>query len=307
MPGTNESIQSKPVSLSESNHVCDQLTRKHFRDYRWVVGNLPREQRDQVFALTAYLTRALELMDSQVSAIARRDEWQEWRDQVRDGLRNNFRLPELPAIVDAVNRLEIPREYLFDVQAGVELAIRCKKFEAFDQWMQMASRIGGSMMLAMVHVLGFEKPGFEEAAMACGEAFFLVQLMDEMGNGFHNLMLYAPRMIARNCNVHLEGINPKNPGVEYARFIRSLTARIEPKFEQGGKLVNFMSFDGKRVIRSLVAIHWQMFVKMKQHPEFVLQRRHQLSAKEMLQLRFKHLMGLEGHVPVIHEGSSNHH
>ncbi len=294
-------------NLSESYAACEKRTRKYLNDYRWVLSNLPRDQRQKVFALTAFLTRAIELLDTQVSPIARREEWGEWRDQVRDAFRGKDCDQELLALSEVVETLKIPREYFFDVQAGVELGIRCKKFEAFDQWMQMASRIGGSMMLALTHVLETEKSGCEESAMAAGEAMFLVHLTDEMGNGYHNLMQFAPRMLARNCNVHLEAENPKKPTVEFGRFIRMLLSRIEPKFETGGKLVNFMSFDGKRVVRSLIAIHWQMFVKMKQHPEYVLQHRHQVSPKEMLKLRFKHLMGLEGQVPVIHEGTHNHH
>lgn len=307
MSDATELAPTHIVSLDASYKKCAEISREWFSEYRWTVGNLPRENRKYVFALTAYLARALELMNSQVSPIARREEWSGWRDEVRDGFRQKFNSPDMPAIIDTFEKFEISREFLFDIQGGVELAIRCKKLEAFDQWMQMASRIGGSIMLSMVPVLGFEKEGYEEAALACGDALFLTQLMDEMGNGHQNLMLYAPRNMARQCDVQLEAINPKNPGIEFSRFIRLLISRIEPRFEEGGKLIKYLSFDGKRVLRSMIAVHWQMLVKMKHFPERILQDRHQLTRKEMFHLRFKHLMGLEGRVPVIEEGTDDHH
>jgi len=307
MTDAAETTKTSSTSLDDSYKYCRKSSRKYFSNYFWTVGNISREQRRHVHALTAYLTKALDLMDSQISPIARHEEWTEWRDQLRDGLRGKFHSPEMPAVADTVEKFHISREFLFDIQSGVELAIRCKKFEAFDQWMQMASRIGGSMMLSLVPVLGYEKEDYEQAALACGEAIFLTQLMDEMGNGHQNLMLYAPRMLARKCNMHLDAINPKKPPIEFCRLIRTLISRIEPRYQDAGELVKYLSFDGKRVIRSLLAIHWQMLVKMKHFPELILQDRHQLSGKEMFQLHFKHLMGLEGRIPVFDEVSDAQH
>lgn len=296
-----------PISLDESYTLCRKIAREKFSEFSWTIGNLPKDQCRHIYAIMAFLAKAMELQDINVSPVARRKEWQEWSESVRDAFRDRETEPELVALVDTIEQFEISREYLFDVLAGVDLALRCKNFEAFDQWLQLGSRIGGSIMLSAMPVLGFEEKGYEEAALACGEAIYLTQLIDEMGTGFHKVMHYAPRVDARKYGVNLEAINPKEPGKEFNRFIRRLVSRIEPLFEEGGKLIPYLSFDGKRVMRTLISIHWTLLMKMKVDPEGVLQNAHQLTKKDLLKFRFKHLMGWEGGVPYLEEASKGSH
>ncbi len=295
------------VSLDESYRLCRKIARQSFSKHSWLVSNLPRDRKRHVHALAAFLSRAIELLDVQVSAKVRREEWSLWRDELRDALRGKDCKPELVALVDTVEQFEISREYLFDIQAGVEMGIRCQKIDAFDQWMQLGSRIGGSFLLASVPIVGFDEPGYETAAMACGEAVFLTQLIDEMGSGIQKVMHYAPRLEAEKYGVELDALNPRDPGKPFCRFVRRLVSKVEPLYADGGKLVKYLSFDGKRVFRSVVAMHWQLLMKMKGEPEGVLQNKHQLTRKDVIGLQMKHLMGLEGGVPALEDADADHH
>jgi len=298
-----------PVDLNRLEagfKTCRKATKAAFADYTWVLGNLSGDSRNRVWTLGAFLARALELLDTNVAPLARKQEWSEWREQLTDAFRGRGCSDDLYALAQVAHELQIAREYFFDIQAGVELAIRCKKFEAFDQWHQMGTRIGGSAVLALAPILGLEKSGYESAALACGEAIFLTQLLDAMGNNHHNILQFAPRMIARKCNVHLEALNPKRPGIEFIRFVRTLVARTEPFFNKGGKLVEYLDFDGKRVMKSLIAVNWDLLIHIKHSPEAIMQQRHQLTHGELLGFRLKHLLGTEGKVSVIPDGHPHH-
>lgn len=85
-----------------------------------------------------------------------------------------------------------------------------------------------------------------------------------------------------------------------------MCSRIEKLFYEGGQLVNHMDFDGVRTVKSLLELHWTMLMKMKREPEVILSTDGVLSGRELLLLKSKHFMGLEGKVPIVPEGAGHH-
>jgi phytoene/squalene synthetase len=93
---------------------------------------------------------------------------------------------------------------------------------------------------------------------------------------------------------------------ELRHLIRLYGSRVEKLMYEGGQLIKFLDFDARRTFTSLLAVHWAMLMKMRLNPEVVLNPDGILTRGELFRLRAKHLMGLEGNIPVIPE-IHNHH
>ncbi len=55
----------------------------------------------------------------------------------------------------------------------------------------------------------------------------------------------------------------------------------------------------------MLAVHWRMLMEMEREPESLLNENGVLSRRDLLGLKSRHLLGLEGNLPVIPE--DDHH
>ena len=80
---------------------------------------------------------------------------------------------------------------------------------------------------------------------------------------------------------------------------------IEKKFFRAKHLAEHLDFDGKRTLKSLLALHWQMLLKMQLTPETILCEEGVLNRHERLAFKSRHLLGLEREIPIFISKQSN--
>jgi hypothetical protein len=83
-------------------------------------------------------------------------------------------------------------------------------------------------------------------------------------------------------------------------LIRSIAAKIELDFFESAALLNHLVHDGQRVLKSILAIHWELLNRIKENPAMLLAQSIALNRREMGVLRLKQLLGTEGsNVPFV--------
>ncbi len=308
MPATNEPKKRilPPVTLDASYKLCQQMVRDELNQYRWTISNLPRDMRPFVYSVLALTLRSRRLADIHISKTGR----QEMLDDLREDMRNNFMEEEstdqFPALLDTMTRHAIPQQYLQDIVASADMCLHIDRFQNFDQWLQLGYRIGGGTLMALISIWGAEKQGYEESAMCCGQAIYLTHLLADILDEIQKMEHYLPAEDLQSFNVDLDRHNPTNPQPELLRLIRLMVERIENLYERGGQVVNHLSLDGQRVMKTIITVGWNLLMKIKAEPENTLQAQINLSKNELMRLKLKHMMGLEGGVRVI-PGLDDHH
>ncbi|MGI9519026.1 MAG: phytoene/squalene synthase family protein, partial [Pirellulaceae bacterium] len=260
-----------PVTLDESYRLCQQRVHEDLGSHRWILGNLAREQRPHVYAVLALSVRSARLCDIHLGCNARL----ELLDDLREDFRNNFMEEEstdqFPALLDTRNRFEIPEQYLHDIVATADMCVRIDRFSSFDQWLQLGCRMGGGTLLSLIPVIGAEHKDYEAAAMSCGQAIWLTHLLRDICDEIQKLEYFLPTEDLDEFGVDLSKHNPLRPDKALLRLIRLNVERIEKLFEEGGQLVRYLSRDGQRILKSLISMYWTLLMKIKLHPEQVLQ------------------------------------
>ncbi|MDG2013366.1 MAG: squalene/phytoene synthase family protein [Pirellulaceae bacterium] len=296
-----------PVTLAESYQLCRERVRHRLGDWIWTTGNVDGETRNHLYALTALTVRTEKLCDIHLARAAR----EEMLEDLREDFRNNFMEEEstdqFPALLDTMNRYPIPQQYFHDIVAAADMCIRIDQFSNFDQWLQMGCRLGGGTLLSAVPILGFEKPGFEDAAIKLGQAIYLTRLLNDIADEIQKLEFFLPREDLVTFQVDLKHHNPSRPDPAMLALLDCMVERIERLYHEGGELLDYMALDGRRVLTTVVAVSWSLLLKIKRDPKSVLLAPAELSASDRWRFRLKHILGLEDAVEVLNAGSGHGH
>ncbi len=295
------------VTLEQSFQLSRQRALEAVGEYRWAIGNVPRDDRRHLYSILALSARSAALCDIHIGKTARLD----LLDDLREDMRNNFMEEEstdqFPALLDTMRRFHIPQQYLHDIVAAADMCLRIDQFDSFDQWLQFGYRMGGGTMLSVCPIFGSGTADHESSAIACGQAIWLTWLLDDIGHEIQKLQYFLPQEDVQQLSVDLEKHNPVEPDKAMLRLIRLLVSRIESLYEQGGQVVRHLELDGQRTMRSLISVFWNRLAEIKMDPARILIAGRRPGDKPGFRYRFRHLMGLEGGVPVLPETGDDGH
>jgi phytoene/squalene synthetase len=288
-------VSRQPSSLEESYAWCRRLVRRHFRRWNWAASNLSRPTQDHLAAVLALAVRSASFLDLRLSSTVRRERWTTFREQLRQGFRGTpANLPhDLAAALATAAEYRIPREFYFDMLRGGEMGFRVQRFEAFDQWRQLACRIGGAAVLAAAPVVEVTHGGFEPAAVKCGQGIFLTWLLGNCARDSQWLATYVPRRDAEAFQVDIEALDPEQPPDGWGALVAKELYRIERILNDGQQLLEYLDYDGRRVLISVLAGVGALVEQMRANPIALLVRENRLASRTALGLRARHMLGTE--------------
>lgn len=299
-------IEVDTEAIEQGYKNCRAVVKKKLKSLYWVTGNLSSDKRHAIDALLWHLIQSLELLDLESPNRLPLDVWSDVRADVSDAFLDQCTCVELAALVDAARKYSIPKQYLFDMLNGSDTFIRDRKMETYDHVIPFAYRLGGATMAAAVSVLGVTKPGYEVSAIKCGKAVALTQMLASCVTHMKQKKHLLAEEDFEECEIVIHRLKMRQGGPPWKNFVRLYCSRIEKLFYEGGKVINYLDFDGQRTVKSLLGLHWKMLMNMRLDPEVALSEDGVLTKREMLGLRSRHLMGIEGNVPVIPETNGHH-
>ena len=304
---TRPRIELNRNALESGYKQSKVVAKRYFGNFLWATGNLPSEKQAAIQAVLNYLVRCWDYLDLESTDGMPLDVWCEFRDDLSDAFQGQYTSTDLAVLVDAVNKFNVPRQYFFDILEGLDSWIRNRGFDTFDDLLVFAYRMGGAPLAATVPVCGFVKTGYEEAAIKAGQSIYLTHVLANMVQDIKLNKTFVAKEDLDETEVSISRIKVRQMTQELKQLIRLYGARIEKLMYEGGKLVEYLDFDGRRSFTSLLAAHWSMLMKMRLQPEMILNPDGILSRRELFVLRTRHLMGLEGNVPVVPEVHDSHH
>ena len=134
----------------------------------------------------------------------------------------------------------------------------------------------------------------------------LTQLLANCVNDMKRNKTFLAQNDILDCELDIPRLKLRRPSPSLVHFVRLYASRIEKMFFRSKHLAEHLDFDGKRTLKSLLAIHWQMLLKMQLTPETILGSQGVLNRQERLALKSRHLLGLERNIPIFIEAKTNH-
>lgn len=307
MQETRTPIQFDQNTVECGYRSCRSVIKRQLKPYLWPISNLSGQNRRGVDAILAQFLVALDLLDLESSNGLSLDVWNEIRDELSDAFLDKFASNELAALVDTCRRYDVPKQYLFDPLRGADLWIRSRKFLNFSELEAFCSYVGGATMAALVPVVGAIKPGYELHAINCGKAVMLTQILANCVNDMKRNCTFLAQEDLKEYEVDISRLKLRQPTAHFRNLVRLYVKRIEPLFEDGGQLMRYLDYDGRRSLASLLATSWSQLSRMQLDPDSILSPNGVLSTTEMLALKSRHILGMSQKAKIIPTDQSHDH
>ena len=183
--------------LTQSSQLfCHRLTRRARSSFRFAFRTLPREKRDGMAVLYAYMRATDDLADGDGPPGCKRAALADWRSRLFDALRGVYSHRLHAALHHTVRAFDIPAEYLFEVITGCETDLEPVRLASFDELKGYCYSVASVVGLSCVRIWGLT-PGATFAAAdapatVAGYAFQLTNILRDLGEDWQRGRVYLP-------------------------------------------------------------------------------------------------------------------
>lgn len=281
------------TSLESSYRHCATMARRSASNFWYAFYLLPRDKRRAMFALYAFLRRTDDLGDSEEPIVARRDAIQLWRAQLTAAIDGAACDPVFPALMDTVNRYQIPLDLLTDAIDGVESDLDRRSFETFVELKHYCYQVASTVGLACVQIWGYTSDAAFAPAKACGVAFQLTNILRDLGEDARRNRMYLPAEDLHRFGFTADDVLRDTHAARFRELLDFEIERAEAAYTEAAELLNFLTRDGRRVYSAMFAIYRGLLTKIHSQGPMAVARRVRLSRFEKLRILAHSLLAPE--------------
>jgi phytoene synthase len=248
---------AKPLSLDESHAWCKQLSRRTARNFYYSFLTLPADRFRSMCAVYAFMRLSDDLGDDNSRSLEQRtDDLQRWRDSVTRGLAGETQLhPMLPALREAVERHQIPHEYLFAVIDGVQMDLQEVRFETFEELSKYCYHVAGAVGLCCIHVWGFKSARALELAIPCGMALQLTNILRDLKEDAAMGRVYLPCEDLQRFGYSTDDLSQSRYDDRFRELMRFEVARTRGYYAESEELFEHLEPVGKPILATMLRIY----------------------------------------------------
>jgi phytoene synthase len=305
-----------PLQLDASYAVCRSISRAAARNFYYAFLALPREKRDAICAVYAFMRHADDISDQPgVSADERRGKLADWLNRLRRVTTGEEATddPVLLAVADAQRRYDLPIKLLEELVAGTAmdleetagdtggarslgqtgaagLTARYRTFsELYDYCYHVASVVG----LVCIRIFGYRDPAAEPLAERCGIAFQLTNIIRDVHEDAAMGRVYLPQEDIERFQCNLAVLSstaaPEVLATHFRPLLQYESQRACEFYASAEELLPLIDEDSRPALWVLVTIYRRLLEKIAARNCDVFTQRVRLTMAEKLRVLAKGL------------------
>jgi phytoene synthase len=266
------------ATLAESYAFCRSIARARAKNFYYSFVLLPREQRNAMCAIYAFMRYCDDLSDEPGASL---EPLERWHCALVDALAGKFdAYPAWPAFYDTVQRYRIPHEYFFQVIEGVKSDLEPRRFATFDELYRYCYQVASVVGLTTIHVFGFDSPEALPLAEKCGVAFQLTNILRDIGEDAARGRMYLPAEDLERFGVSADELAGGRRTDAIARLVQFQAARARAYYDESMPLIDLVRKRSRSGLRALIAIYSRLLERIEERNYDVFSRRVSLSPAE---------------------------
>lgn len=188
--------------LAAAYSVCRHITRAAAKNFYYGFLVLPREKRNALCAVYAFMRHSDDLSDEPgLTPGERRQKLCEWRDALHRVVEGEITDdPVLFAVADAQRRYKIPLDYFDYLVRGTEMDLGAASgkpapaivYRTFEDLRRYCYHVASVVGLICIRIFGYRDPAAEELAERCGVAFQLTNIIRDVREDAAMSRVYLP-------------------------------------------------------------------------------------------------------------------
>ncbi len=266
------------AALDESYAFCRRVARTRAKNFYYSFVLLPREQRNAMCAIYAFMRYCDDLSDEPG---ATREPLERWRCALVDAFAGKFdAYPAWPAFHDTVERYRIPQEYFFQIIDGVMSDLEPRRLATFDELYRYCYQVASVVGMTTIHVFGFDSPDAVPLAEKCGVAFQLTNILRDIAEDAARGRIYLPAEDLERFSVSADDLAAGRRTDEFLRLMQFEAARARAYYTESAPLVELVHPRSRPALRALIAIYSRLLERIQARNYDVFSERVALSPAE---------------------------
>ncbi len=289
--------------LDESYMHCRRIAKSRAKNFYYSFLLLPREQRDAMCAIYAFMRRADDIADTIDNSIDKRQsELELFRQELRSSLAGNSSENLIfPAFRQTINRYNIPEQYFIDVLDGMKRDLQCFEYSTFEDLYSYCYQAASVVGMTCIHIFGFESESAPLLAEKCGIAFQLTNIMRDCREDASLGRVYFPLDELRQYGLskqELMNCSLQSPDPRFQRFMEFQWNRANHYYKESASLLPMIRQESQPALWAIIAIYHKLLVSIRKSGYDVLRNRIKLSRLQKLWIvAYATQMRMKGRTP----------
>ena len=274
--------------------VCRGITRSNAKNFYYGFLVLPKQKRQALCAVYAYMRRCDDIADDpSLSAADRRQKLDAWLDSFHAALAGYpTDDPILLALTDAQRRFSIPVGLLDQLAFGTAMDVeqnpdapypqRPIQYGTFQDLQQYCYNVASVVGLVCIRIFGYSDPSAEPLAERCGLAFQLTNIIRDVKEDAALGRVYLPEEDLRQFGIEPSEIAAFSDPARLRALLEFEAQRARENYVAGDELLPYIDEDSQPALWVLVNIYRSLLEKIARLNYDVFTRKVSLSPREKL-------------------------
>lgn len=240
-------------------------TRHHAKSFYFASRLLPRERRWSTYALYGFCRYTDNLVD--LPRGRSRDQLLHEIEYLRGEMQLGYELgesehPVLKPFIRTALYFAVPIQYPLDLLQGIEMDIRFRGYENFDELYLFCYRVAGVVGLMMTHILGYNSDQAFPYAEKLGVAMQLTNILRDIDEDGCMGRVYLPREELARFNIDEKQVLEKRWSPDFRRLMEFQVARAHSYYDAAAKGIPMLAPASRFAIYSASRIYRQILIKI---------------------------------------------
>ena len=250
--------------LANSYQHCCEVARAAARNFYYGFLLLPREKREALCALYAFMRHADDLSDAAGETQNKRERLKAWSAALDRAMEGNYgKSRVLPALHHTIKRYAIPLSYFHDLMEGAEMDLSITTYASFDLLERYCYCVAGTVGLCCLHVFGFQDPHALDLASRLGTAFQLTNILRDVSEDYGMGRVYLPQEDVRRFGCTENDFASTSASKDFTELIRFEVIRAWQYYAAGTPLLHLVSPDSRPALWTLIRIYSGILQKIE--------------------------------------------
>jgi len=262
---------------------CRTETRHEATNFYWAFITLPHPKRAAIYAVYSLFRRWDDIADSELPLEEKRQALEEQKklllDLYRAHVEDDF---VLLAVGDVIRRYGVPRRYFEEVLAGIELDLRKRRYQTFEELKKYCYGVASAVGLISLEIFGYHGPEAKEHAIDLGIAMQLTNILRDIKEDLERDRIYLPQEDLERFGYSEGELQQGIANDSFCKLMQFEIARAREYFAQGRQLLKYLPLRSRPCPAILAGLYQQILGRIEAHDYNVFAGRIGLSPREKL-------------------------
>ncbi|MBR61757.1 MAG: hypothetical protein CL904_03740 [Dehalococcoidia bacterium] len=268
--------------LQDSYDTCTQITKSEAKNFYYAFVTLPTKKRIAIYAVYAFARYCDDISDDP-ETMNRSEKFLYIRQELAESLDGKLtKNPIMPALMDTINKFQIPNSYFYSLIDGVEMDLIKSRFSSFQELKDYCYKVASIVGLISIHIFGYKDPQANQYAIDLGIAMQLTNIMRDLQEDADRDRIYLPQDEMNQFGYKeadlLAGVINDN----FTQLMQFQVQRARSYFDSGIKLLDFLQDDAIGCTSILHRLYSRILDRIEENAYDVFSNRASLTSFEKI-------------------------